>query len=286
MNFSAIPNTLRIWHALIPAMLGVMLSPSAQAEEIKGIDNGVWSKFSYAIGGGVTLAPDYLGGADHKLVFKPLIAIRYGRLSLGSSGAASLSGPGNNNTAAGASAQLIDSDKLRLAIGLRYDDGRRSGDTAALRGLDDVPRTVRARATANYALSKTLSAGLSANTGLLGRRTGQFASADLAWRHPLNETTTLSLGGGLTWADGWHIRSYFGVSETAALVSGYPVYMPGGGLMDTHIGAGLTIWLAPRWVTYVQAGVRDLQGDAAASPLTRQRLQTSMTIGAAYRCCK
>jgi MipA family protein len=286
MNFLAIPNARAFWNALLAVILGMMVLPCVYADEVREIDNNPWSKFSYAIGGGVTLAPDYLGGADHKAGFRPLIAVRYGRVSVGNSGAVSLSGPGNNNPAAGASAELIESDKLRLTIGLRFDNGRKSGDTAALRGLDDVPRTLRARATANYALSKTLSAGLSANTDLLGRGTGQYASADLSWRHPVNEMTTLSLGGGLTWADRRHIRSYFGVSPNGALASSYPVYSPGGGLMDFHLGAGLTLWLTSRWATYAQAGARALQGDAAGSPLTRQRLQTSVTIGAAYRCCK
>ncbi|MBC7446347.1 MAG: MipA/OmpV family protein, partial [Polaromonas sp.] len=118
---------------------------------------------------------------------------------------------------------------------------------------------------------------------LLGRRGGLLAGLDLGWRLRRSETTEWTAGVGIGAADGQHMRSYFGVTQAAALTSGLTAFTPSAGLRDVHVGIGFTHELSRRWVTFGSAGVSRLLGPAAQSPLTQTPGGGQVGLGLAYR---
>jgi outer membrane protein len=148
-----------------------------------------------------------------------------------------------------------------------------------------VRDTVRGRVSASYAPDEhwTTAAGISQD--LLGRGGGALASLDLGYRARLTETTQWSTGVGLAFGNSRYMQSYFGVPDGALRPPRLPSFAPGAGARDVHTGIGLMTTITPRWVAFGGIGYSVLLGNAAASPLTRNRSDGSAAVGLAWRCC-
>jgi outer membrane scaffolding protein for murein synthesis (MipA/OmpV family) len=237
----------------------------------------------YLLGGAVASQPEYDGASRRETKFKPLWALKFGRVRISTSGAGGLLGFGQEEAAGGASTQLIDTDRLRAGIALRVDSGRSSGDASTTRGLPDVKRTLRARLYANYSYTKDFNLGVTLSQDLLGRKGGMTVSADLGWRIYRSETLQWTSGIGISAANAQNLRSYFGVPESAVEASGKPAYEPGSGLRDLHMGVGFIRPITKHWLVYGSAGASRLLGPAADSPLVERRTGTSASVGLAWR---
>lgn len=245
-------------------------------------DNGASSRF--AIGADAAYGPEYAGAGNAALKLRPLWAYQYGRWRISSSGAGAVLGFAAETAGAGATAELVKTDRLRFSVGLRIDHGRQSSDSDDLAGLPDVRRTLRGRMSVSYALAPHWSAGASVSQDLLGRGGGALAAFDLGYRDRLTDRTHWSAGAGISLGDGTYLRSYFGVPTQSARAD-RPAFEPGASLRDVHLGVGLTTAITPRWIAFGGVGASNLLGDAAASPLTKSRFGWSMNVGLAYRCC-
>lgn len=239
--------------------------------------------FNYVLGAAVSWRPDGVGSRHYETRPSLLWAIRWGRWRVSAGGANALFGFGREVTGSGASTDLVDSKLWRVGLSLRLDSGRKSAGAAATAGLPDVPRTVRGRLFASYALNPDWQLAGSLSQDLLGRRGGLLAGLDLGWRLRRSETTEWTAGVGIGAADGQHMRSYFGVTQAAALTSGLTAFTPSAGLRDVHVGIGFTHELSRRWVTFGSAGVSRLLGPAAQSPLTQTPGGGQVGLGLAYR---
>ncbi|MBO9329403.1 MipA/OmpV family protein [Achromobacter xylosoxidans] len=80
-----------------------------------------------------------------------------------------------------------------------------------------------------------------------------------------------------TFGDGNYMRTWYGVSARQSANSGYRRYSPKGGLESVGLGATWTLPLDESWSWTVGAEARRLFGDAADSPIVRERNQ--YTIG-------
>jgi outer membrane scaffolding protein for murein synthesis (MipA/OmpV family) len=237
----------------------------------------------YLLGAAVVNKPEYDGATRRDTKLRPLWAVKFGRIRISTSGAGGLLGFGQEEAAGGASAQLIDTDRIRLGVSLRVDSGRHSGDASTTRGLPDVRRTVRARFYANYSLSKDLNVGATLSQDILGRQGGMTLAADVGWRFYRSPTLEWTGGVGLSAANAQNLRSYFGVPESAVAESGKPAYEPGAGLRDAHLGVGFIRPLSKHWIAYGNAGFSYLLGPAADSPLVQRRSGAAAGVGLAWR---
>jgi outer membrane scaffolding protein for murein synthesis (MipA/OmpV family) len=86
-----------------------------------------------------------------------------------------------------------------------------------------------------------------------------------------------------TWGDGKSMRRAFGISAAQAAVSGLPAYAPGSGLRSTQAGLIGDLDIGRHWVGLWGVHFDRLQGDAADSPLTRDRGGWYANAGVAYR---
>ena len=105
----------------------------------------------------------------------------------------------------------------------------------------------------------------------------QRLAVDIGARH------RVTLGAGLTLVSRSHNAAFFGVSLEDSFSSGNPVYAPGGGLRDVHLGARWNWTLTPSWMLTSQLQVRRLQEDARHSPLVERPTNLTVSTAIAYR---
>lgn len=237
----------------------------------------------YLLGLSVANGPEYEGSRQRETKIRPVWAAKLGRIRITTAGGSSLLGFGREGAGAGASTQLVDTDRWRLGVSASVDGGRDSDDADSTRGLPDVRRTLRAKLYVNYSLAPNLNLGASASQDVLGRRGGLTTSVDLGWRFYRSATTEWTSGVGVSAANRLNMRSYFGVPASASVASGKPAYEPGAGLRDVHFGVNFKHAMSKHWFVFGGAGASRLLGPAANSPLVEKPGGHGASIGVAWR---
>ncbi len=237
----------------------------------------------YALGLAVIDAPTYAGAAGREQKLRPLWSLRYGRFRLSGARSSGLLGAPTAEKGSGASADLVATPRWTLGLGLRFDNGREAGEDPVLAGLPDIRRTLRARLNGGLNLGGGFSTSLSYSADLLGRSGGGQLGWGLGYGWAPWPMARASVGVGATWADQRHMQTYFGIAPDVALRTGRPAYLAGAGLMDLHAGAALQMPLGRRWTLVGALALSQLQGDAAASPLTRQASGATASLALAWR---
>ena len=283
---------------LVAGLASACLAPHCLAEEPPGSD--VPSRPSvdvevgprppgpvsaFVLGTSLTSAAEYSGSGRRDLSWRPLLAYRYGRFKLSSSGSSALLNFGSVADESGASLDLLESSRLTLRTGLRIGGGRDTSDSVDLAGLPDIRKTVFARLSASYRLTGNWRADSTLGWDLLGRGNGVFLSAGLGYRLRLTPGTEFAAAAGLNVGNATHMNSFFGV-PVSAQTADRPAYRPGAGLKDAGVGIGLTTILPHGWIAFGNLGYSRLLAGAADSPLTTRAASPAVTIGIAWRCCK
>ncbi|WP_454674217.1 MipA/OmpV family protein [Achromobacter pestifer] len=93
-------------------------------------------------------------------------------------------------------------------------------------------------------------------------------------------SVSLALSG--TLGDGNYMRTWYGVSGQQSAKSGYRRYNPKGGLESMGLGATWTLPVTESWSWTVAAEARRLFGDAADSPIVKDRNQYSIGTMVTY----
>jgi MipA family protein len=239
------------------------------------------SKFNYTLGFALINSPTYLGASDTQFKVRPFFAVQYGRFSIADSRASSITDFG-----AGASYALVDKSNWRASVGLRLDNGRKSGDSANLAGLPDIERTLRGRVSATWTPMPRWSLSASTQTDLLGRKGGTVLSFGPSHTVLMDERQRLSFSAGTSFGDATYMNSYFGIDSKSALASGRTAFVPGAGIRDAGIGASHNFRINQRWFLMSSVGASRLLGDAPDSPTTLKKNQVAASISVAYQCCK
>lgn len=259
--------------------------PSAP-QNVQGVDVPESSPFNYVLGVAYGLSPSYAGSDERKARLRPVLALQYGRFRLSSSRGSSVLRHGLDTRGSGASATLVERDRLNISASLRIDNGRSASDAVLLQGLPEVRSTLRGRLSMGYALTDrwSLSAGLSQD--LLGRSGGAQLNTGLQYAFDLTPQTRVNFGVGAALGDTTFMRTQFGVPQSAASQgSVLAPFAPRGGLYSVDAGMGVMTALNRRWVAFGGVSVSQLRGDARRSPLTVRASTYSATAGIAYRCC-
>ena len=265
---------------LLPLSAAAQTTPAAAADAAEPVAG---SGLTYALGLAVIDAPTYAGGAGRELKLRPLWSVRYGRFRVSGARSSGLLGPITTEKHSGASADLVDNDRWKLNLGLRFDNGRQPGDDPALAGLPEIRSTLRGRLNAGLNLGGGLSTSLAYSADLLGRDGG----GEVAWGPGYGwapwPAAKASVGVGATWADQRHMRTYFGIAPDVAQRTGRPAYAAGAGLLELHAAALLQVPLGSRWTLAGGLSLSQLQGDAAASPLTYKSSGATASLALAWR---
>ena len=174
-----------------------------------------------------------------------------------------------------------------LGAQLAYEEGRRTDDSGFLRehGVENLnpSASLGLHAEGDWTLGP-----VPLNALLRYRRDAQpsrGAQADLRATAGILDWRRFRAGlfGQLTWSDGDAMRRFFGLTPAQASSTGLPEYAPHAGLRSAQAGLVGDIDLAPHWVGLWGITRERLQGGAANSPLTLDRVNWSANAGAAYR---
>lgn len=209
--------------------------------------------WSLVLGGGGLLSPDYDGSDDYEVRALPYVSAKYGDWL-------SFSVP------EGLKLTVIHEDGFRAGVLAGYRFDRDADENTALRGWGDIDGTVELGAFAEYRfdalkLGLDVRQGLSDDTGLL---------ATLSLRHESRiGPARISIGPQMTWGDDEYMQTYFGITpaQAAASTLGYAPYAADGGIRSYGLGLSAFTPVSDSWAITVIAGVSQITGDAADSPI-------------------
>lgn len=261
----------------VPPDLPVPAAAAAPATELPAAET-VWEG---AVGANFSFRPEYAGASARVAKVSPALFLRYGRFTI--TNASGFVTRRADDVVRGLSVDMLQTERLRVNLALRFDAGRSESTSDALSGLGNIKATVRARLNANWRLDDGWRAGASWSVDAFGRGGGNFGDLSLGYEQRLGPRTTASVGAALSLAGDRYMQTYFGVSEAQARRSGYAVYSPGAGVRDVVLSANFRTELGADWLMLGGANLSRLLGPAATSPLTRQADGWGLSLGAARR---
>jgi outer membrane protein len=231
----------------------------------------------FSVGAGIARTPLYPGSERYEPRVIPVLTVNFGRFFFGGeSGGTGLPGGGVN---------IVRDEHWRAGVGLliagAFRKQREESDDASLRGMGDIERVLRGLAFVGYERDWY---GLYARlaTELRDKNQGTLVLVDALARRRVNERFTVDVGPGVTWADSEYMMTFFGVSAEQAARSALPQYRAQAGFYAIRFGAGGSYRIDRDWRVMLRASVARLEGDAAQSPITRDRMQYTVGVLAAY----
>ena len=235
-------------------------------------ENSDGGDYRVRVGLGAQLEPEYIGSDNHNL--GPYFKVSVAR----GSDLFKVNSPDDHLGIA-----LIKKNGFSFGPGANIESSRKDSDVGA--PLGKVKTTVEAGIFAQYLakddvfrLRGEVRKGLGGHDGIVGS-----VGADKIWRK--GDDYVVTLGPRLLFSDADYQRAYFGVTPSAALATGLPVYRPSGGIYGIALASGVTYQLGPRLGLFGYARYERLVGDAAKSPVVRElgsRNQPSGGIGLSY----
>lgn len=222
------------------------------------------SGLGFTVGLGVAMTPDYEGSNDYRVW--PAGFLRFSNLYHPAT-YVQIAGPGLESN-------LIPDDHWRMGFVASFSTSYRHVDDRAVKRLRRPESGLQAGVVIGYDFSDRRDAErvlevratydvLHGNGFLITPRA--HASVPL--------TPDLSLGGGVsvTWASSDYMSNRFSVSGSDSLRSGLRPYKAGSGFKDVGLDVSLTYAFSQRWALTGFANYQLLLGDAAKSPIVKDR---------------
>ncbi len=169
------------------------------------------------------------------------------------------------------------SDRLsgNAALGIDF-TSRKGRDERRLAGLGDVSVAAALRVGVDYRLGKAFaSTKLTSRLGPSNGR-GMLFDADIGYNAFASRAALLSMGLTATAMDNRYARNFFGVSAEQSVASGLPAFTASGGLQSAGPFVQAVVRISDKWAFFGRAAYGRLRGDAATSPITEARSQTSV----------
>jgi outer membrane protein len=266
MENSQMPHLLkRHSTALCSASLLALVSLQAHAE---GPEDRATYGFDLGIGGMVR--PAYEGSDDEKLRAMPLVRGFYntqiGRFSLGENGLT----------------WSIPLYSFEVGASLGFDRGRKESASPDLAGLGDISRSTTGGLFGIYRRGP-LDLRISGKSTLTSNNRSS-ATMDLGagYHFKLSDRWILTPGVSATWANAHYMQRYFGVTDEQSYNSGLPEFHAESGWKNAGVGLNVMYRLSKSWGVMADVRQNVLLGDAADSPITRKKNQTSGMLGISY----
>ncbi|WP_374302205.1 MipA/OmpV family protein [Ferrovibrio sp.] len=241
----------RLFAGVFVSVTLLAVAPPVLAQE----GGGGKPEWRLTLGAGAMMAPSYLGSDDYDVSAVPLIDLRYAdRVFL--------------STRDGLGANLLRDGNFSAGPVLKYRFGRDQDDDDALRGLGDIDPAGEAGAFVKYSVAK-LSMGAELRQGFGGHE-AVIGELWLNRRFNLSERLDFNIGPKLTLASSDFTETYFGIDAGQAARSGYRRYDADGVFISYGLNAALGYKLTRQVRLGAFAGVEQIGGDAADSPIVDQ----------------
>lgn len=273
---------LRLAAVLLAACAGLSMARAAEEPDLaQPPPKPAPSDWEGAIGLIVHTGGEYQGAASQSLGVTPAFYLRYKRLTVSNS--SGFVNRRSDDVLRGLGLDLVNRERLRLNLALRYDRGRQESSSDALRGMGDVAPTLRLRAGGSWELREGLRLGASWSVDAFGRGGGNFGDVSVVHEQGIGDGAVLNLGASLSFAGDRYMQSYYGVSEDQARRTAYARYEPAAGLRDVAVFAGVRGPLGPHWSYLAGVSASRLLGPTLDSPLVFRATGWGANAGLAWR---
>ncbi len=147
-------------------------------------------------------------------------------------------------------------------------------------GLGRIEARLNPGLFANWRVAERLELRGALRAGMAGGGTAvHLGGAFDLWRAG---AAAVGLNLSVRWSDADYNQAYYGLTPVQAAATGLRVYTPGAGVSAVQAGISGRMELAPRWTGFGGLAWQRLAGDAADSPLVRERTSPRLVLGAAY----
>jgi len=205
--------------------------------------------------------PAYEGARNYHTLGGPVFDVRYRDIYFASTGE-------------GIGVNFIRGRNFNAGIAVGYDLGRReSKDLTHLKGLGNIEVAPVFKLFGSYVVSKQFPLVLRADVRrFVGGASGWVGDVEAYLPLPgSSQKLVMFAGPSVTFADRAHMQTTFGVNESQALASGYPVFAAHGGMNAAGFGFSATRIISTRWFLNVNLAVNRLLGSASDSPFTHEK---------------
>ena len=216
------------------------------------------------VGAGVFYAPEYIGAKKNR--FGPAI---YGEYQ-------NKNGFFASTTRGIGFGTKVDDFSFSAALGYRAgrEDSRDSKSLFSsddLKGMGNISGSAIANLQAGTTFGPGIKASFNANLALSHRENGNSYNFGLSAPVFQAAADKVEVGGTLTYGDGKYNQTYFGVTPTQSTNSGYKAFTAKAGFSQAMATVAWTHVIDKNWSVRSAAGVSQVMGDAADSPLTKKK---------------
>ena len=217
--------------------------------------------YGYSISGdvglGVAYSPSYMGSDEND--GDPWVILRNGQVRRSTS-------PTTSTT-----------DGFSVLPSFNFVRSRDADDHDDLNGMDDISTAGEIGVKLGYTQGAAngyidLRKGFGGHSGLVG----EFGAK---YRHEMNDRLTFTGRAEAQFANDDYVETYFGVSDSEAITSGYDAYAPGGGIYAASIALEARYALTEKTAVIGEVKYLRLLGDAADSPIVKDRDQPFVRLG-------
>lgn len=264
MNWILIVARFTIALVVLSLMAGAGLALAQESQQENGQQNaqaGGWSGY-LVLGGGAT--PDYEGSEDYQPIPFATGKIGYDDYYV------ELRGPGlRANVLPGGLLPF----NLEFGPSIAYRGGRDDVDNDRIDDLRNIDGTIEmgafAKVSTHLGLHDTDEVGFEveflADVG--GEHEGSTISFGPSYNFAPTERLMLGFGLSATYASGNYNDTYFGIDADNAARSGLSTFDPDGGIKDVGVSVNAIYQWNEHWGVTGMAGLTQLVGDAADSPI-------------------
>lgn len=180
---------------------------------------------------------------------------------------------------------------LDYSAAVSYRTGRKDKDVSSdsissgsdyLRGMGDIKGSAIVVPGLGYKVTDWLHLQLQAEVPVSERDNGEAAHFGIS--SPLytspNNAVTLALTS--SWGSGKYMQTYYGVSAAQSAASGFARHDAGAGIYAYSLNLDWTHRLTSRWSVLAAAGVTQLTGDAADSPIVQRKTSPTGSLKVTY----
>ena len=240
----------------------------------------------FLIGGAITASPSYSGASDITYSIRPAARLTWRGYSISTQSVARASARTESTSGGertGITGPLTVRNRFSYGFGASINRGRDVSAEGLAIGLRSLPSTIFGRLRLRYAFDERTSLSAVLIGDLLNRQKNMELPISIGRHYVLGEGMLLGLNAGMNFVNQRSMDNDYGISEAQSLASGKPVYRPRAGLREVAVSATLIHEPNAHWIWMTQFSLVRLVGDAARSPLVRQKLQPTLMMGLAWR---
>ncbi|MEG5839324.1 MipA/OmpV family protein [Enterobacter mori] len=255
---------------IVPGIvLALLTTPVLAAEQSEGN--------VLTLGGGVDVAPRYSGSDKSRVGAAQVVdyAMANGFFISTTRGI----GYGNNI------------GNLDYSAAVSYRTGRKDKDVSSdsissgsdyLRGMGDIKGSAIVVPGLGYKVTDWLHLQLQAEGPVSERDNGEAAHFGISSQLYTSPNNAVTLALTSSWGSDKYMQTYYGVSAAQSAASGFARHDAGAGIYAYSLNLDWTHRLTSRWSVLAAAGVTQLTGDAADSPIVQRKTSPTGSLKVTY----